>query len=171
MNLERIVLILGGLLCIGGFFLPFIEIDVLGKTVASMSGYDMTAAGVEVAQGPVDAPPGPVMRTLSEEWAAAGNFADLGKIIGAIFFILGPFFFAIYGLSYVIKGLMGKVYKRGVFFTILFTAGAWLFFYFIGPELGSLWGRNFFNMAGLGFWLPFAGMWVAAFSLFFSKNL
>ena len=171
MNLERLVLILGGLLCLGGFFLPYLEVDMLGKTVASISGFDMTNAAVEVAQGPIDAPSGPVMETLTEEWHAASDMSDLGKIIGAIFFILGPFFFALYGLSYVFKGLRGKPYKRGVFFTILFTAAAWLFFYFIGPEIGTIWGRNFFKLAGLGFWLSFAGMFVAAFSLFFSKNL
>jgi hypothetical protein len=111
------------------------------------------------------------MDTLSEEWHAAENFGDLGKIIGAIFFILGPFFFAFYGLSYVLKALRGKSFKQGVIFTILFTAGAWAFFYFLGPELGSLWGRNFFSFVSWGFWLAFAGMWVAAFSLFFSKNV
>ncbi|MFK7971595.1 MAG: hypothetical protein AB8F95_14615 [Bacteroidia bacterium] len=165
MTLERLVLILGGLLCIGGFFLPYIDVSL-----ATVSGFDMTMAGVEAAQD-MDAPPGPVMRTLGEEWAAAENFADLGKIFGAIIFVLGPFFFAIYGLSYLFKGLTGKAYKRGIFFTILFTLGAWIFFYFVGPELGMLWGKNVFKLVGLGFWLSFAGMWVAAFSLFFSKNI
>ena len=77
---------------------------------------------------------------------------------------MGPFFFALYGLSYGFKALRGKSYKQGVIFTILFTAGSWVFFYFIGPELGTLWGKNFFSFASWGFWLGFAGMWVAAFS-------
>ncbi|MEZ4684647.1 MAG: hypothetical protein R3B47_00815 [Bacteroidia bacterium] len=169
--LERLVLLLGASMCIGAFFLPYIEVGMMGKTMGSVSGYDMVMGVAEAVQAPVDAPDGVIMDTFAEEWSAAEDFADLGKIIGAIFFILGPFFFALYGLSYLIKALRGKSYRQGVIFTILFTAGTWIFFYFMGPELGSLWGKNFFKFAGLGFWIAFAGMWVAAISLFFSKNV
>ena len=111
------------------------------------------------------------METFAEEWDAAENFTDLGKIIGAILFLVGPFFFALYGLSYVIKALRGKSYKQGVIFTIFFTVGAWAFYYFLGPELGDFWGRNFFRFVNWGFWLAFVCMWVAALSLLFAKEV
>lgn len=90
---------------------------------------------------------------------------------------LGPFMFAIYGLSYVLKALARKQYKRGIFINLLYMGVAFLTFFLIqekssvsilGLDIGAK--MNFFKMAGMGYWVSFSGMMVAAFSLFFGKT-
>lgn len=162
------MLLAGGLLCLAGFFLPYLSLSFLNTTLASVSGLNMAENMVSAAQR-MDAAPSPVMNMLADEWEAAEGFMDLGKIVGFLTLFIAPFIFALYGLSYTFKALLGKSYRGGVFFNILFAIAAGLFFYFVGPELGL--GKNFFRLTGLGYWLPFAGMWLAAFSLIFSQNL
>ncbi|MDP5170702.1 MAG: hypothetical protein NWR72_10690 [Bacteroidia bacterium] len=172
MKLEKIVLLIGGLACVGAFFLPFI-------TVASqpISGYTEVMTTLDYFD---------VVEYKNSEWAidlfknGFGNFADLkgyGLLAMLVVVLLGPLIFGLYGLSYIIKALAKRQYKRGVFVNLLFMGFAWLTFYLIqeqntvnvlGMEIGAT--LNFFKMAGIGYWLAFGGMMAAAFSLFFGKT-
>lgn len=172
MKLEKVVLLIGGLACVAGFFLPYLTLA--GQSV---SGYGETMTLLDYFD---------VVEYKNGEWAIdlfTNNLDNLGGVkeygVTAMIAIvlLGPFIFALYGLSYIIKALARKQYKRGVFVNLLFMGFAWLTFFLIqeqstvsvlGMDIGAK--LNFFKMAGLGYWVAFSGMMVAAFSLFFGKT-
>lgn len=172
MKIEKVVLLLGGLACLSGFFLPYLT---LGNQ--SISGFDETMAIVDYFT-PVEQEQGDwAWDLLSNTFDSITGAKGYGLLAMLAIVLLGPFIFAIYGLSYVIKALAKKQYKRGVFVNLLFMGFAWLTFYLfqeqnsvsvLGMDLGAK--LNFFKMAGIGYWVMFSGMMVAAFSLFFGKT-
>ena len=100
-------------------------------------------------------------------WNSAQNFQGLALVVGLIFILSGPIWFGFHGLGYVIRGLRGKQYGRGIFFTLFFMGIGWLVFYLMGKEFEESMG--FFQLVGPGFWVAFGGMLVAAFSLLFER--
>lgn len=189
MKLEQFVLTLGGIAIIVAFFLPYLTLnlnpiawdgvkteiklndeksikidglDGLNREV-QVSGYSMTQTALNKADVIQEGIDNGWMDWIWNAWKenASGN-AQL-KVAGLAFVLAGPFIFLFYALFYVIKGLAGRQYKRGVFFTLLFLGASWAIFKY-------LLGFNFFEMAGLGFWVAFGGMLAAAFSLFFERK-
>ncbi len=173
MNLERIVLTLGGIAIIAAFFLPYLQFKKAFteayKMEVSISGMSMVQTGLEFAEVVPGNTGEGMLDFVKKGWKDSQNFQQLGALIGFIFVLIGPFIFLLYSLGYVFRGLTGRQYKRGIFFTIVYTGISWLTFYLLGNDLGI--SLNFFSMAGPGFWVAFGGMFAAAMSLFFSKSL
>ena len=115
---------------------------------------------------------------MGELWSNTADGKDLALVVGFILVMSGPLYFLSYSIGYLIRGLRGKQYQRGIFFTIVYIGVAWLVFYLLGQQnSGKLFGLetgipfNFFKMAGIGCWLAIGSMVAAAFSLFFAKKL
>lgn len=182
MKLDRIVLVLAGLGGIAAFFLPFFHFkaSVLGLNVAdfNMSGFDYVAAllnNFDVISYPEGKK---ILRFVGELWSNTSDGQDLALMIGFLLILSGPIYFLTYSLGYVIQGIRGKQYQKGIFFTIIYVGVAWLVFYLMGQQnSGQLFGLetgipfNFFKMAGIGCWVAIGSMLAAAFSLFFAKKL
>lgn len=182
MNLERITLLLAGLVGIAAFFMPFLHLqpEGLGKNLVNVdvSGYSYVMTVLDAA----DVQEYPEGRALLE---VVGEFFENSQKIenkalwaGVMVVLTGPIFFLLYSLGHLFRGVAGQSYKRGIFFTLLFTAFAWAVFFFLSDKSNIEFGAleigpkfNFFKMAGLGFWMAAGSVLGAAFSLFFSKNL
>lgn len=172
MKIEKVVLLIGGLACIAGFFLPYLSmgnqsISGFGETMTVLDYFDL----VEYKNGDW------ALELFTNNLESIADVQGYGLLAMLAIVLLGPLIFALYGLSYVIKALAKKQYSRGVFVNLLFMGFAWLTFYLLqehnsvnvlGMDLGAK--LNFFKMAGLGYWVAFSGMMVAAFSLFFGKT-
>ncbi len=173
MKLEKIILFLGGAACIGAFFLPYLTFP----PNLTVSGYSETMLILDYLDVVEDKKADILVDSFSTFYESFAGPKGKGILTMLVVVLLGPFFFAIFGLSYVIKALFGKQYKRGIFLNLLFMGFAWVTIYMINQEmtfnvLGLEVGTNlqFFRMAGLGYWLGFGGMILAAFSLFFGKT-
>ncbi len=172
MKIEKVVLLIGGLACIAGFFLPYLNfggqsISGFGETMTILDYFNL----VEYQNGEW------ALELFSNNLDTIAGIQGYGLLIMLAIVLVGPLFFTIYGLSYIIKALAGKQYKRGVFVNLLFMGFAWLTFFLfqeqnsvnvLGMDLGA--NLNFFKMAGIGYWVMFSGMMIAAFSLFFGKT-
>ncbi|MCI4670166.1 MAG: hypothetical protein MRZ79_18665 [Bacteroidia bacterium] len=188
MRIEQIMLLAAGLMIAGAFFLPFLtyEFPVIGET--QLSGYSITRTILDEAG----------VSPYEDKKLTSDFFTDLIKenttwkeylsIFGMLFTILGPFFYLLFGLGYLFKSFLGKSYKRGIWFNLLFLAIGWASFWWtsqlitekinnsvanikildklINPEVSV----NFFQAAGVGFWLCFAAIFIAGFSLIFEKQ-
>lgn len=172
MKPEKAILLLGGIACIGAFFLPYLH---FGNQ--SVSGYSLLMSTLDYFD---------LVDYKNADWAIDLFGKMFGQIAGPkgygllamlVVVLLGPLMFALFGLTYAIKALAKKQYKRGIFINLLYMGFAWLTFYLIqeqntisvlGMDIGAK--LNFFKMAGIGYWTAFAGMMVAAFSLFFGKT-
>lgn len=173
MRFEQIALLLGGLAIIGACFLPFIELsgEMLGPGANStkVSGMSVVQAildktGVQSYSEGQD-----LMNFFQSKWSDPNTSIQQKGLLGGIWIILfGPLFFALHALGYIFKGLRGKQYSRGIFFTLLFVGLGWLIFWLFGKEDGQ--SYNFFSTVQTGFWVAIGGMLLAAFSLFFEKG-
>lgn len=175
---QRILLILGGLLCIGAFFLPYFSINYgLGKWNASGLYYSQTL--YEYFQAPTgnanlltkaeDKAFDIIYDAAKNAWEKKSTLQFQGLSIVAVIVALGPFYFFLFGLGYVYRGLFGKVYKRGIIFNLLFLGLSWTVFHFLSQEVPLI-DISFFGIASFGYWIAFAGMFVAAISDFFGKK-
>ena len=178
MKLEKIILVLGGLLGITGFFFPFLHLDTsaigLQMGEVSISGYTYVRGfldnfGLLEFDGDVR-----WLRWSGELWAASSSPVGLTKAILMSFVLSLPILMLLYSVGHFFRGLFGKQYKRGIIFNLLFMAIAWGTFYFISMDgsysfLGETATEtlNFFKIAGLGYWLSFGGIFLAGISLFF----
>ncbi|MDX2286750.1 MAG: hypothetical protein NW241_21470 [Bacteroidia bacterium] len=188
MRLEQLMLVIAGLLGIGAFFLPFLSFEsaLFGVQLASVhiSGLSLTQSLLDffkVIEHPEGRAAFDIARAFVEQ---ASSPMDYARIAGGAFILAGPFIYLLYALGYLVRGLAKRQFKRGILFNILFPAAAWAILYFLfrveTPELpaGELLKAvqieiprlNFFTFAGIGFWLAFAGIWIAGFSLLFEKN-
>lgn len=181
MKLERIVLALGGLIGIAGFFLPFLHLDTaalgLAKGEVSMSGFSNVMSLLDNFDVLVFEGDQRWLQWSSELWSAASTPIDIGKAVGLSLILSLPLFLLLYSLGHLLRGLFGGQYKRGVMLNLLFMGVAWGVFYlismdgsytFLGEEATS--PLNFFKIAGPGYWMAFAGIMVAGMSLFFEKK-
>ncbi len=168
MRLEQIILTLAGIAIIAALFLPYLTLQVAGQEVMTISGVSIAQSGLEKAEVIADLPGDSLVDFLWDTFNETTTTKERMSVIGLIFICLGPIIFALYALGYIFRGLRGKQYKRGIFFTLLFTAAAWLIFKFLGAQLGTEF--SFFSMAGPGFWVAFGGMLAAAFSVFFERG-
>ncbi|MEL6673974.1 MAG: hypothetical protein AAFR61_17355 [Bacteroidota bacterium] len=178
MKLDRIFLILSGLLCVAAAFFPFFHSSYLLDGHMSPSGYNYVMATLGQF-GVVSFEQGTSLPDMIWNlFNSASQPMDYLMLAGLGLVLAGPVIFALYGLGYILRGLRGKQYRNGIFFAILFLGLSWATLYFLSPEMVStLFGGdrdtpiNFFGLAGLGYWMGFGGMIAAAFSLFFAKNL
>ncbi len=181
MNLERLMLIIAGLAGVGAFFLPFLNIEqsFLGiKLVeSSISGYSYTLAWLDYFDLYKSELGGQMLEALTQLWENASEIKAKAQLAGIFLIITAPVIYALYSLGYLIKGLIGKSFKRGIWFNLLFMPAAWGILYWIskdystqilGQEVGL--DLNFFSMAGPGYWLAFAAVFIAGFSLLFEKK-
>lgn len=182
MNAERITLILAGLVGIAAFFLPFLHLkpEGIGKNLidAEISGYSYVMTVLDAAEVQEYPEGRAIMEVLGELFENSQKIENKALWAGVMLVLTGPIFFLLYSLGHLFRGISGSSYKRGIFFTFLFTAFAWGVFYWLSDksnveildlEVGPQF--NFFKMAGLGFWMAAGAVLTAALSLFFSKNL
>ena len=181
MKLEHIVLALGGILGITGFFFPYLHLDTaeigLQMGEVSMSGYSYVRCfldnfGLYEFDGDYR-----WLRFSVDLWAEANDPLGLGKAIALTFIQSLPIMMLLYSLGHFFRGITGKQYKRGIIINLLLMGLAWGTFYLISMDgsysfLGETASEtlNFFKIAGLGYWLSFGGILLAGLSLFFERK-
>ncbi|MDX1909616.1 MAG: hypothetical protein SF053_21435 [Bacteroidia bacterium] len=136
-----------------------------------------------------------LVSTLITLWQNTDSVKDKGALAGIMFLVVGPLLYALFAVWYVLRGVFGRQFKFGIGFNVLFLALGWAIFYGITQGyLGNIFGKmgetsldlgiglnldlapkvdlslNFFKLAGIGFWLAFASIWIAGFSLLFEKS-
>jgi hypothetical protein len=175
--LHRTCLIVGALMGMGAFFLPYLslnytagEFSVSGLKYVQMileKFMDLGAGKEDIAlSGTISA----VFYEIGiKPLISASAFSTKLAAVGFFAVLLGPFYFFLFSLGYLWRGIMGKQYQRGIIFNILFLVASWAVFYFLGKET-KVFSINFFWYADFGYWLAFIGMFVAAFSDFFWKE-
>ena len=181
MKLEQLVLALGGLLGISGFFLPFLHLDTaqlgLDAGEISISGYTYVRGLLDnYGLVPFDGDTS-WLRWSGEVWASGSNPLDFVKAVGLTFTLSLPIIMVIYSLGHFMRGVLGKKYRYGIVINLLFMGLAWGTFFlitmdgnysFLGEQVEE--SLNFFRLAGLGYWLAFGGIFLAGLSLFFEKK-
>lgn len=175
---ERIMLIVGGLMCIGAAFLPYFVVKLPLPLIADgsivYSGDRLVRGLLDLFNVLKDANGKQLLDLMGQAWNAAGDVKDKALLIGVAISLGGPIYFALFGLGYLVRGLIGKHYAWGVFFAILFLGYNWGIFYLVSQSLSN--GLpvdvriNFFSIANFGFWIAFAGMFLAAMSSFFDPS-
>jgi len=181
MRVEQIILLLAGLLILGSFFLPFLSYDVPGVGQTTLSGYTLTRTLLDEADVLEYEDKKLTSEMFQKLFEEAGNWKDYLAIGGMAFVFLGPIFYLLFGLGYAFRAFIGKSYKRGIWFNFLFLGLAWLAFWWTGQVLtekvsfvkkffDTEISLSFFEVAGLGFWLSFAAIIIAGFSLIFEKQ-
>lgn len=176
-SLHRTFLIIAAFMGIGAFFLPYLSLDFgLGRfSVSGMNyiqlifdSYTDTQAS-ETASPLADKIYEGIYHIAIKPWLHESPIEQKISAIGLIFVLLGPFYFLLFSFGYLFRGIMGRRYKRGIVFNILFLLFSWAIFYFIGKE-NKMFDINFFWYADFGYWIAFIGMFVAALSDFFWKE-
>lgn len=173
MRTEQLLLIIAGLAGIAAFFFPFIhfpDITILGAELR-----DMTISGHGLIMGILDrfdlvqsASGSHIIGNILDLWQSSTSIQQYLVFIGIMLFVIGPLIFLLYCLGYLFRGLRGKSYKRGIFTALLYMGLGWLAFYLAGSEDGL--ALNFFNQVGIGFWIAWGAVVLAALSVFFEKN-
>ncbi len=171
MRLERIVLLLSGLVILGSFVLPYFELD---SQFVNSENSSLELTGVDVVQTILnqfgvqsfDKGEG-LMSFIQDKWNAAEGFEGLGLVAGLLLVLGAPIWFGLHSLGYMVRGLRGRQYSHGIFFSILFLGFGWLIFWLWGNVLED--SSTFFQSTRIGFWTGFGGMLLAAFSLFFEN--
>lgn len=167
MKAERIILTIAGATGIAGFFMSFFKIKKFILEL-SLSGYTYVKAGLDMA--------GIEKHPIAREFVLgiknlimnADQFDEKLKLIGLAFILLGPIFFVLHSIGHFVRGMMGKQYKRGIFFALAYMGGAWAFLKYYGNEVNM--NINFFELTDIGFWISFTAIIVAAFSVFFEGS-
>lgn len=181
MKAEQSMLTLAGIAGIAAFFLPYIQFE---QSILGISLVDTYVSGLTYTRSALDATgvlPYEGGRTfvalLQELWTNAQSWQDYGTVAGLLVVISGPIFYLLYSLGYLFRGLFGKQYKRGIFFNFIYMGASWGICKWItathstevlGKQLGL--NLNFFANAGLGYWIAFAAVIVAGFSLLFEPK-
>lgn len=174
---QRILLIVAGVLGIGAFFLPYINIDY-GVGKFNVSGWDYIQTLIDTFVAPAET--GVVAKAEDQIYDGIYQIgikpllhesSTTDKLTGAgvILVLLGPFFFLLYSIGYLIRGIVGKPYKRGVFFNLLFLGFCWLVFHFVNKQI-PLVNLNFFWIADFGYWVGFIALCLAPVSDFLGKE-
>lgn len=179
MNLERLMLILAGLAIIAACFLPFylLELNVFDITLSklTLNTEQYVRAGLDAAQigegGEGNGSAGKLIDILGQELKNAAKWQDYAALAGIVFVLLGPIFYLLYGLGYLFRGLAGKQFKHGIFFNILYPIASFGILYWISTNNLLNLDVGFLNIANVGFWISFAAIWVAGFSLLFAKKI
>ena len=175
------MLILAGLMGLGAFFLPYLHFEqsFLGVTLieTTFTGYNFVLGWLDYFDLYQSEAGSQMLDALTRLWENATEMKAKAQIGGIIFVLAAPLIYALYSIGYLVRGLIGKSFKRGIWFNLLFLPAAWALFYWISQDYSTeILGRevglklNFFSMAGIGYWLAFAGVFVAGFSLLFEKK-
>ncbi|RMG71940.1 MAG: hypothetical protein D6722_06090 [Bacteroidetes bacterium] len=181
MKLEQSLLVVAGIGGIAAFFLPFftLETQVLGIKLAetSVSGYSLVRAALNHWDILPYEPGKLAFTALVEAWQQASQPKQFLQLGGLSLMVLGPVIYLLYSLGYLVRGLAGKQYQRGVWFNFLYMGLGWGYFFWIsrdhslqllGQEIGPK--LNFFTLASFGYWIAFASVMIAAFSLIFEPR-
>ena len=175
------MLIVAGLMGLGAFFLPHLHFEqsFLGVQLVetTFTGYNFVLGWLDYFDLYQSEAGSRVIEVLTRLWENATEMKAKAQIAGILFVLAAPLIYALYSLGYLIRGLIGKSFKRGIWFNLLFLPAAWGLLYWISQDYSTqILGRevglqlNFFNMAGIGYWLAFAAVFVAGFSLLFEKK-
>lgn len=165
MKFDRILLLIAGIVGITAFFLPFIQLVKIAFLDVNISGLTLVQAildGLDVGEFKRGEK---IFTFVQDWWISNQGVLDWASFAGFLFVLLGPFFFLFFSLSYLIKGIRGKgSYRRGLVFLLAYSLIAFVGIYFGGQEYKI--NLNFFNRAGLGFWLSAGAIGLAWISRF-----
>ncbi len=165
-TVERSLLTISGLAGIIAFFLPFLHFK---KFILDISFGGMTYA--KAALDLADQAKYPIQRkfftVFMESWQQA-SLTGVFERAALAFVLLGPVIFFMLSLGHFFRGLAGKQYKRGIFIALLYLGVSWAVFHFMGSDYNL--SLNFFKAAGIGFWIGFSAIVLAALSVFFEKT-
>ncbi len=171
---ERLILLIGGLACIGAGFLPYLKMELpFGINSLTYSGERLVRGLLDAFQIIQDKNGKELLDMLGKLWNSTNDPAAKGTMVGMALTLAGPLIFAFFGLGYIVRAIIGKHYGWGIIFNILFLGFSWLMFFLASKQLsapGLPLNFNFFKLANVGYWLAFAGMFIAAFSSFFDPN-
>jgi hypothetical protein len=163
MKLDRILLLIAGILGITAFFLPFMHLVKLGFIDVNLSGANLFQALLEAFELGEFRKGEKIYQFLADYALSNEGLIDWAGFAGLLFVLLGPLYFLVFGITYLIKGLRGiRGYQRGLVFLLLYTLIAFVGIYF-GGQYYKL-KINFFNRAGLGYWLAAGGIVLAFLS-------
>lgn len=165
-TIERTLLTLSGLTGIVAFFLPFLHFKKFILSI-TFSGMTYVKAGLDLAE--LDKYPiqREFFQVFLESWQQASMLGML-KHAALAFVLLGPVFFVLHSIGHFFRGLAGGHYQRGIFFVLFYMGVSWAIFHFIGEDYNL--AINFFNAVGIGYWLGFGAIVVAALSAFFDNS-
>ena len=180
MRIEQVLLLFAGLLIVAAFFLPFLQYEFPGIGKTELSGYTLTRTIVDEAGGPEYEHKKLTVEFFQEMFKREATWKEYLSLAGMAFVMLGPFFYLLLGLGYVVKGFIGRSYKRGIWFNFLFVGLAWAAFWWTGQVLTDkvsfikdIFNKeiqvSFFEAAGMGFWICFGAVILAGLSLIFEK--
>jgi hypothetical protein len=166
---QRALLLAAGMVGIIAFFLPFIHfVEVLFVNI-HYSGWSLVEAGLDAADIGKFPRGRKLLNFLIEQWQSNQSLIDYIGFVGLLYILLGPLYFLYYALRYLLAALRNRDFPHGLVFLLTFTAFAWVGFYFGGQEYHVK--INFFNRAGLGFWLVAVSVVMAFLSRFARKRL
>lgn len=165
-TIERFLLTISGLTGIVAFFLPFLHFKKFILNI-QFGGMTYVKAALDLAgQGkhPIQKE---FFEVFLESWQQA-SLTGMFKHAALAFILMGPVLFLIHSIGHFFRGLAGKQYQRGIFFALFYMLFSWLIFKYTGAEYDL--ALNFFKAVGMGFWLGFGAIVVAALSVFFEKT-
>lgn len=165
---QRALLLAAGIIGIVAFFLPFIHfVEVLFVNI-HYSGWSLIEAGLDAADIGKFPRGRKLLNFMIEQWQANQSLIDYVGFVGLLYILLGPIYFLYYAFAYLFAGLLNREFSRGLIHLLIFTAFAWIGFYFGGQEYHVK--INFFNRAGIGFWLVCASVLMGFLSRFVRKR-
>jgi|GEM_PF-2187155 len=170
---ERFLLFLAGAAGIGSFFLPFFDLSAFSEGTQA-GGYiyvqealnSFGVAGFEGANAM-----GSMLSSIQNDLQGGKDYLE---IAGLAFILIGPIVYLLLSLGYLIRSISGKSYKRGTGYNFIYPLVSFGILYWLsssGDLLAPSGSVNFFTSAGLGFWVAFAAVFVAGFSLALSDDV
>ena len=166
---QRALLLAAGITGIVAFFLPFLHfVEVLFVNI-HYSGWNLVEAGLDAAEVGKFPKGRKLLKFLIEQWQSNQSIIDYLGFVGLLYILLGPVYFLYYALRYLLAALLNRSFHQGLAFLLFFTVFAWLGFYLGGKEYHIK--LNFFNRAGLGFWLVCASVTMGFLSRFAKKRV
>ncbi len=166
---QRLLLLIAAAVGIVAFFLPFIHFAEVLFIDIFYSGWNLVEAGLDAAEVGKFKKGRKLLNFLADQWKANKSLVDYIGFVGLVYIILGPFYFLIYAIRYLIAGLRNKSYHKGLIYFLIFSAFAWVGFYLGGQEYHIK--INFLNRAGLGFWLTAISVSLGFVSRYVKKEI
>jgi len=165
MKLKRWILLAAGLLGIVAFFLPFFKLVNVGFIDVNVSGTSLLGALAEAFDIGNFKGGKRLYKLLLDQWQSNQDIIDYAGYFGFVYVLLGPVFILLFSLGYLFKGISDKGrYRSGLIFLLIYTVIAAIGLYASGQYYNIT--LNFFNRAGLGYWLGAGAIVLAWLSRF-----
>ncbi len=154
-----------GILGVVAFFLPFFKLLNVGFVDVNISGSSLMGAAAEAFDIGNFKGGKRLYKLLLDQWQSNQDIIDYAGYFGFVYVLLGPVYFLLFSLGYLFKGINGRgSYRTGLVFLLIYTVIAAIGLYASGQYYNIT--LNFFNRAGLGYWLGAGAILLAWLSKF-----